>query len=51
MPKGKGYGKGSGGTTRYDPSGAPVRKHGGNQAIHDGKISSTPPKKTGTRQK
>lgn len=29
-----------GGYTKYDPKGAPVVKHGGNKAIHEGVESS-----------
>lgn len=29
-------GQSGGGYSKYDPSSAPVTKHGGNKAIHDG---------------
>lgn len=41
----KGYGcmdVDKGGYSKYDPSGAPVKKNGGNEAIHDGKVSAGP---------
>lgn len=41
----KGYGcmdYDKGGTTKHDPSGAKVVKYGGNEAIHDGKVSAGP---------
>lgn len=31
-----------GGETKHDPSNAPVKKYGGNDAIHDGKVSAGP---------
>lgn len=42
MPKGmKGYeDQPDGGYTKYPAEGAPVTKHGGNKAIHDGVMSS-----------
>lgn len=41
MPTDKGYPeKGDGGMSKYDPKSAPVKKHGGNKAIHDGVVSS-----------
>ena len=33
-------GQQDGGYSKYDPSGAPVMKHGGNDAKHDGVVSS-----------
>ncbi len=43
MAKGSGcmdYDKG--GESKYDPTGAPVKKYGGNDEIHDGKVSAGP---------
>jgi len=44
MPKGKSYmDKGTGGSTTVGAEGAPVRKHGGSAAIHDGIVSGSDP--------
>lgn len=40
--------------TKYEPKGAPVKRHGGNKAIHDGVVTHenpTAPLKAGSYQK